>query len=122
MKKLRRQMEGCETVTENFLKDNARFEATDGYWLTWCRMGNGGDPPYHLGPFIEDQLYLTHGELMTAYPTAGLELYTVPDLDTNEVFFPVISGALLAYKKLDPEDDGWIYHEGKWHRMPAFSP
>lgn len=116
--KIRRKMENCEPATEEFLKANPRFSATDGWFLTWCRMGNGGDPSNHLGPFREDQLYLSSGELMTVYPAAGMALFELDKVNTEDLYFPVIAGALLAYKKNDGEDSGWIYHEGEWKRLP----
>ena len=111
-----RHIEHCEILVENFLKENARF-GEDGWFLQWCRIGNGGDPPNHLTFFREDQLYLTFAELLTTYPAAGLELMMTPDVVAEDLFFPVIWGALLAYKKSDGDDDGWVYYEGKWTRM-----
>lgn len=117
MRRRRREMENCEPLVEEFLKENPRFSATDGWFLTWCRMGNGGDPPYHKGPFREDQLYLNFGEFVTVYPQAGLEIMTAPGADISDLYYAVLWGALVALKKSDDQDPGWLYYEGKWLRI-----
>ncbi len=111
-----RKIEHCEILVENFLKDNSRF-GNDGWYVQWCRIGNGGDPSNHLGPFREDQLYLDFAELLTTYPAAGMELMMMEDVVTDDLFFPVVWGALLAYKKSVGDGSGWVYYEGKWHPM-----
>ncbi len=116
-----RKIEHCEIIVESFLKDNPRF-APDGWFVQWCRMGNGGDPSNHLGPFREDQLYLNFAELLTTYPALGMDLMMMEGVETDDLFFPVIWGALLAYKKSDGNDDGWVYCEGKWSRMKFDGP
>lgn len=111
-----RKIEHCEILVESFLKDNPRF-GIDGWYIQWCRAGNGGDPSNHTGPFREDQLYLNFAELLTTYPSAGMELMMMEEVDTDDLFFPVVWGALLAYKKSDGNEDGWIYYDSKWSRM-----
>jgi hypothetical protein len=114
--KKRRKFEHCEPAVEEFLKANPRF-GTDDWYVQWCRSGNGGDPSGFLGPFREDQLYLDVNELMVTYPAAGMALFGSTDFDTGDLFFPVIWGALLAYRKSDGGPDGMVYFKGEWHRM-----
>lgn len=116
-----RRIEHCEVAVESFLKQNTRF-GSDGWYVQWCRLGNGGDPSNHIGPFREDQLYLSFSELITVYPAAGMELMSTEGIDTEDVFFPVVWGALLAYKKSDGDANGWVYYEGKWSLMKPKTP
>lgn len=113
----RRKYENCEKVVEDFLKENPRFAGVAGWFYSWCRESNGGDPPYHEGPFKEDQLYISFSELVTVYPPAGLELMMTDEVKVEDMYFPVICGALLAFKKSDAEDPGWLYYDKKWVRL-----
>ena len=116
MKKRKREIENCEPAVEQFLKSNPQL-GEDGWFLQRCRMSNGGNPPYHQGPFLDDQLFLNIGELLTTYPSAGMETYATPGMSTDDVYFPVMWGALRALSKSDPNDPGWLYYEGKWVRL-----
>lgn len=114
----RRKIEDCELIVEKFLSETERFKSwNDGWFVTWCRMGNGGDPPNHSGPFREDQLYVEFGEFITVYPRAGLQVLSTEEMNSDDLFFAVIFGTLCAFKKSDGDDLGWMYNQDGWHRL-----
>jgi hypothetical protein len=117
MKKNRFRTMKCEVQVEEFYKGNPHLFTSewDPYYVSMFRANNGGDPSHHQGPFREDQFYLDLGELLCVYPIAAMEFMGL-GVNTDDYYFPVIWGALLALKKSDAQDTGWLYCEGKWHQ------